>query len=77
MSTITVKGQVTVPKPIREALGLTPGVRVEFTVNADGQVVLTRAGLSEHRRNDRFGAARGKADIAWRTDELMELLRGE
>jgi hypothetical protein len=24
---------------------------------------------------DRFEAARGKADVAWRTDELMALLR--
>ncbi|GHT90013.1 hypothetical protein FACS1894101_1820 [Betaproteobacteria bacterium] len=26
---------------------------------------------------DRFESARGKADIQWRTDELMALLRGE
>jgi hypothetical protein len=29
------------------------------------------------RRRDRFEAARGKADVKWRTDELMSLLRGE
>ena len=41
-STLTSRGQTTIPKPIREALGLQPGDRVEFLVE-DGQVVLRRA----------------------------------
>ena len=75
MSTITVKGQVTVPKPIRDALGLAPGSRVDFDLNERGQVILRRAGPRPKRRPDRFEAARGKADVRWRTDELMALLR--
>jgi AbrB family looped-hinge helix DNA binding protein len=39
-STITVKGQATIPKPIREHLGLQPGDRVKFFVHPDGSVVL-------------------------------------
>jgi hypothetical protein len=27
--------------------------------------------------NDRFEAARGKATVKWRTDELMQILRGD
>ncbi|HOB66757.1 type II toxin-antitoxin system PrlF family antitoxin [Ottowia sp.] len=78
MSTITIKGQVTVPKPIRDALGLTPGSRVDFDLDDQGQVVLRRAGPQQRkRRPDRFEAARGKADIHWRTDELMALLRAD
>jgi len=42
-STLTTRGQTTVPKPIREALGLQPGDRVEFILDGD-QVVLRRAG---------------------------------
>jgi antitoxin PrlF len=39
-SAITVKGQATIPKPIREHLGLGPGDRVKFFVHPDGSVVL-------------------------------------
>lgn len=41
-STLTSRGQTTIPKAIREALGLQPGDRVEFLVE-EGQVVLRRA----------------------------------
>jgi AbrB family looped-hinge helix DNA binding protein len=39
-STITVKGQATIPKAIREHLRLKPGDRVKFFVHPDGSVVL-------------------------------------
>ena len=39
-SAITVKGQATIPKSIREHLGLRPGDRVKFFVHPDGSVVL-------------------------------------
>ncbi|MGB9070270.1 MAG: AbrB/MazE/SpoVT family DNA-binding domain-containing protein [Candidatus Acidiferrales bacterium] len=39
-SAITVKGQATIPKPIREHLRLKPGDRVKFFVHPDGSVVL-------------------------------------
>jgi len=39
-SAITVKGLATIPKPIREHLGLKPGDRVKFFVHPDGSVVL-------------------------------------
>jgi antitoxin PrlF len=39
-STITVKGQATIPKAVREHLGLKPGDRVKFFVHPDGSVVL-------------------------------------
>jgi len=39
-STITTKGQATIPKAIREHLGLRPGDRVKFFIHADGTVVL-------------------------------------
>ncbi|MBP8306304.1 MAG: AbrB/MazE/SpoVT family DNA-binding domain-containing protein [Burkholderiaceae bacterium] len=76
-TTLTSKGQVTIPKPIRDALNLQPGMSVEFLVNKDGEVVLHPAGQSRRRpvTKDRFSAVRGSADIPWRTDELMRLLR--
>src|SRR5271157_5903564 len=39
-SAITVKGQATIPKAIREHLHLKPGDRVKFFVHPDGTVVL-------------------------------------
>jgi antitoxin PrlF len=39
-SAITIKGQATIPKPIREHLRLHPGDRVKFFVHPDGSVVL-------------------------------------
>lgn len=37
-STITAKGQTTVPRDIRTALGLKPGDKLRYLVLADGQV---------------------------------------
>jgi antitoxin PrlF len=39
-SAITSKGQATIPKAIREHLGLRPGDRVKFFVHPDGSVAL-------------------------------------
>ena len=76
-TTLTSKGQVTIPKQIRTALNLEPGCAVEFAVNNDGEVVIHKARIRGPRKTDRFEAARGKAGIKWRTDELMALLRSE
>lgn len=79
-TTLTVKGQVTIPKQIRDELVLTPGTAVDFAVNRDGLVVLQKAswaqGSNAPPQPDRFEAARGKADMKWRTQDLMALLRG-
>ena len=76
-TTLTSKGQVTIPKQIRDALNLAPGFLVDFAVNREGEVVIHKVGARTSRKPDRFEAARGKADVKWRTDELMALLRGE
>jgi antitoxin PrlF len=78
-TTMTVKGQVTIPKNVRDALHLAPGDGVEFAVNTAGEVVVLKGGSRTGGRpagkRDRFEAARGKAQVKWRTDELMALLR--
>lgn len=43
ISTITSKGQTTIPVEIRRRLKLKAGDRVEFIVEADGKVVLVPA----------------------------------
>ncbi|MEB1611142.1 type II toxin-antitoxin system PrlF family antitoxin [Xanthomonas campestris pv. campestris] len=42
-ATITSKGQITLPKPIRQALGVDAGGKVYFELREDGQIVVTRA----------------------------------
>lgn len=76
-TTMTIKGQVTIPKQIRESLGLKPGAQLDFAVNRDGDVVLHRTEIPTIRKIDRFEAVRGRADVKWRTQDLMALLRGE
>ncbi len=39
-ATVTSKGQITLPKEIRDALSVHPGDRVMFWRNAQGQVVV-------------------------------------
>ena len=81
MSTnLTSKGQVTIPKRMRDELHLLPGAPVEFSVNAAGEVVLHRPRSAKGARRlpqDRFDAVRGSADVHWQTDELMKLLRAD
>lgn len=74
-TTMTSKGQVTIPKKVRDALRLAPGDRVEFGVNREGQVVVLKAGAGGARQKDRFASALGKAQVKWRTADLMALLR--
>jgi AbrB family looped-hinge helix DNA binding protein len=37
-ATLTSKGQITLPKPVRERLHLQPGDRVDFVIDSDGEI---------------------------------------
>jgi antitoxin PrlF len=43
VATLTSKGQTTIPKEIRDLLGLAPGDKLDFIVESDGRVVLRPA----------------------------------
>jgi antitoxin PrlF len=79
LATLTSKGRVTIPKRIRDALRWQSAAVVEFLVNASGEVVLRQRDLTSRGNacKDRFEAVRGCADVRWRNDELMKLLRAE
>ncbi len=49
LATITSKGQVTLPKPIRDRLHLRPGDKIDFIMDADGglRVVAVTASVTE------------------------------
>ena len=57
-STLTSKGQITIPKPVRDALGLATGDRVQFVrsaqgfhmVPANGDISAVRGVLAGRRR---------------------------
>jgi AbrB family looped-hinge helix DNA binding protein len=76
-TTVTSKGQVTIPKHIRDSRDIQPGCRVFFEVNHDGDPVLHKCEPVKQLRPERFDEVAGTADIKWRTDELMALLRGD
>jgi antitoxin PrlF len=46
-STMTSKGQVTIPKSVRERLGLEAGVVLEFLENGAGEVILRKSAKSD------------------------------
>jgi antitoxin PrlF len=74
MATVTSKGQITIPKPVRQALGLAPGSKVDFVLE-DGHAVLRKRPPTEALKRWE-GYLRGK--LPGRTvDETMEMLRGE
>jgi AbrB family looped-hinge helix DNA binding protein len=74
-TTVTAKGQVTIPKPVRDLLGLMPGSKVDFHRAADGSVVLVRA--DKNQPASRFAKLRGHAGKGLNTDAIMALTRGE
>jgi AbrB family looped-hinge helix DNA binding protein len=47
-STLTSKGQITLPKRVRERLGLQPGDRVDFEIEDSGDVRLRAGGIDVH-----------------------------
>ena len=72
---VTSKGQVTIPKPVRDLLGIEAGTRVEFRRNDKGEIVLSRA--DNHAPPSRFAKLRGHAGPGLSTDEIMAMTRGE
>ena len=48
ISTVTSKGQITLPKSIRQILGVNSGDKIAFHLT-DGQIVVTRSNEEHHR----------------------------
>jgi len=76
MSTkVTTKGQVTIPKAVRDLLDLKPGSEVRFRYNDNRDIVLERA--DGERPPNRFEKLRGHAGPGPTTDEIMKMWRGD
>ena len=74
-TTVTSKGQVTIPKQVRDLLGIRPGSVIEFARPRDGRVVLFKIG--KKGRPNRFARLRGHAGKGLSTAEIMAMTRGE
>ena len=76
-TTVTSKGQVTIPKVVRERLGIKPGSKVDFEFAANGEIILRRAGGEQRPAPNPFAKYVGFAGPGPTTDELMAMLRGD
>lgn len=79
---VTSKGQVTIPKEIRDRLGIGAGSEVDFVATEDGvQLVAVNQNVSpeesERTFRDHVRRLAGTLDLGgMTTDEYMEWLRG-
>jgi len=72
---VTRKGQVTIPKPVRDHLGIGAGSQIAFRRIADGSIVIERADGTQ--QPGRLAKLVGIAGPRPSTDEIMALLRGK
>ncbi len=74
---ITSKGQVTIPKEIRDEFGLLPGTEVEFA-SVEGELRVRKMPHGRKRGGEIVAHLRkaGK-NFTMSTDEIMRLTRGE
>jgi len=76
MPRITTKGQVTIPKEIREALGVEPGDEVTFEQTESGYRLRKQEPTTAGGR-DPFEKYRGSAESDETMPDRMGRLRGE
>ena len=74
-ATVTAKGQITIPKEVRDYLGIKPGSTVGFKRGPKGEIVVFAQNAAP--RTSRYRRALGHAGPGLTTDELMKLLRGD
>ncbi|MBF0493232.1 MAG: type II toxin-antitoxin system PrlF family antitoxin [Deltaproteobacteria bacterium] len=73
-STMTERGQITVPKEIRDQLGLKAGVSLTFTISKQG-IVVKKAASSP--KTDWLSKYRGIIKSDKSVDEIIEEMRGK
>ena len=68
---VSEKGQVTIPKPLRDRLGIRPGAILDVREEGGRLVATKQSG------EDAVGRVYGILKVRRRTDRLMDSLRGK
>ncbi len=68
---VTQKGQVTIPLPVRRALGIEPGSDVEFELDEHGARLL----VDSERAAEEIGRMRGAGEGEMTTEQILALSR--
>jgi antitoxin PrlF len=76
-TTVTAKGQVTIPKHVRDAVGINPGDRVIVRPTASGGVYVGRPDAASEYEERVRAVAKRRLIRGATTDEIMEMTRGE
>ena len=71
---VTEKGQVTIPKELRDEFGIQGGTEVELVGERD-HIVLRKVRGPQSRGRQLAQRLRGRGDVGLSTDEIMALTR--
>jgi AbrB family looped-hinge helix DNA binding protein len=71
-SIVSEKGQITIPKALREKLGIRPGQVLDFSADDRGRLIATKAST-----RSALDELYGVLNLGKTTDEIMRELRGE
>ncbi len=74
---ITSKGQVTIPKKVRDHLGVEPGASIAFRLNDKGEVVIEAVDKPRPLPRGDIDSVVGIFGPGPSTDEIMKMLRGD
>lgn len=71
---VTEKGQITIPKELRDALGIVAGTEVAIE-RAENAIVVRKVEGGSNRGRELVNRLRGRGDIKLSTEEIMALTR--
>lgn len=79
---VTSKGQITIPKAVRDRAGITTATELDVLIR-DGKVVIEKIAPDDQEKRRRMREfdewlerVRGTGDSGLTTDEIMEMTRG-
>jgi antitoxin PrlF len=75
-TTMTIKGQVTIPKSVRDEVGMKPGDKLDVRTAADGSVIIEKP-QSDYKARLYALAKRRLIRDGMTTDEFMKMMRGD